>query len=194
VIEKYKYDAFGAPTIYPPSPPSATPRPASIYNNRFLFTGREYAATYRGTYIPAFTFYEYRARAYNPTFGRSPKSGAFRKTESLGRYAARTGATRAANHQEAAQLFSIASRRGGFQTEFLSITTHQFEKLKNQIASSSAANHPSSHPNWKSSKATAHYLRSGRDNCSLFAACRAGGRRGRCPQHKNYNQKNARKK
>src|SRR4029077_5769399 len=40
------------------------------YNNRFLFTGREYAATYRGTYTALFAFYEYRARAYNPTLGR----------------------------------------------------------------------------------------------------------------------------
>jgi RHS repeat-associated protein len=61
VIERYRYDAFGAPTIYPPSP-SATPRPASIVSNRFLFTGREYAAN--------FGFYEYRARAYHPGLGR----------------------------------------------------------------------------------------------------------------------------
>jgi RHS repeat-associated protein len=42
----------------------------SNYRNRFLFTGREYAATYAGTYIAAFNFYEYRARAYNPVLGR----------------------------------------------------------------------------------------------------------------------------
>jgi RHS repeat-associated protein len=36
--------------------------PTTNYNNRFLFTGREYAAT--------LGFYEYRARAYNPTLGR----------------------------------------------------------------------------------------------------------------------------
>ena len=43
----------------------------TIYDNRFLFTGREYAATYRSIYnTPAFNFYEYRARAYNPTLGR----------------------------------------------------------------------------------------------------------------------------
>jgi RHS repeat-associated protein len=62
VIEKYKYDAFGATTIYPPAPPTATPRPASVRSNRFLFTGREYAA--------AFGFYEYRARTYHPALGR----------------------------------------------------------------------------------------------------------------------------
>jgi RHS repeat-associated protein len=59
VIEKYKYDAFGKPTIYAPN---GTERATSLYKNRFLFTGREYAAT--------FGFYEYRARAYNPTLGR----------------------------------------------------------------------------------------------------------------------------
>jgi RHS repeat-associated protein len=53
VIESYRYDAFGAPTTISSS---------GTYNNRFLFTGREYAAT--------FGFYEYRARAYNPTLGR----------------------------------------------------------------------------------------------------------------------------
>src|SRR5204862_3298147 len=59
VIEKYRYDAFGAPTIYNGS---NTQLSASAYNNRFLFTGREYAST--------FGIYEYRARAYNPTLGR----------------------------------------------------------------------------------------------------------------------------
>jgi RHS repeat-associated protein len=59
VIEKYKYDAFGAPTIYNASGMQIS---TSTYNNRFLFTGREYA--------PTFGFYEYRARAYNPTLGR----------------------------------------------------------------------------------------------------------------------------
>jgi RHS repeat-associated protein len=65
--ERYRYDAFGAPSIYTPS---WTARSSTIYDNRFLFTGREYAATYRSTNIPAFKFYEYRARAYNPTLGR----------------------------------------------------------------------------------------------------------------------------
>jgi RHS repeat-associated protein len=67
IIEKYKFDAFAAPTIYNGA---GTELSASAYNNRFLFTGREYAATYAGTYVPAFTFYEYRARAYNPVLGR----------------------------------------------------------------------------------------------------------------------------
>ncbi len=68
VIERYRYDAFGAPTIYTST--WAT-RSNTIYDNRFLFTGREYAATYRSTYTTsAFNFYEYRARAYNPILGR----------------------------------------------------------------------------------------------------------------------------
>jgi len=58
-VEKYRYDAFGKPTIYNSS---NTQLSASAYNNRFLFTGREYAAT--------FGFYEYRARAYHPGLGR----------------------------------------------------------------------------------------------------------------------------
>jgi len=59
---------FGAPTIYAPNWIS---RSATLYDNRFLFTGREYAATYRSTYTnAAFNFYEYRARAYNAKLGR----------------------------------------------------------------------------------------------------------------------------
>jgi RHS repeat-associated protein len=61
VIERYKYDAFGAPTIYEPSPSLVT-RPSSLFGNRFLFTGREYAEK--------FGVYEYRNRAYHPGLGR----------------------------------------------------------------------------------------------------------------------------
>src|SRR6266540_4037065 len=57
--EWHKYDAFGAVRILAPN---GTERTTSLYKNRFLFTGREYAAT--------FGFYEYRARAYSPTLGR----------------------------------------------------------------------------------------------------------------------------
>src|SRR6266508_2023979 len=57
--EWHKYDAFGAVRILAPN---GTERATSLYKNRFLFTGREYAAT--------FGFYEYRARAYNPKLGR----------------------------------------------------------------------------------------------------------------------------
>jgi RHS repeat-associated protein len=60
VIEKYRYDVFGAPTILDPD--GVTVRTASIVSNRFLFTGREYNAL--------FGFYEYRARAYHPGLGR----------------------------------------------------------------------------------------------------------------------------
>jgi RHS repeat-associated protein len=54
VIEKYKYDAFGAPTITHLLGPAT--------NNRFMFTGREYMST--------FGIYEYRNRAYHPGLGR----------------------------------------------------------------------------------------------------------------------------
>ena len=39
IIERYRYDAFGAPAIYAPN---WTVRTGSSYGNRFLFTGREY--------------------------------------------------------------------------------------------------------------------------------------------------------
>jgi len=67
IIESYRYDAFGAVAMYNGG---GTQISSTAYNNRFLFTGREYAATYQKTYVPAFKFYEYRARAYNPTLGR----------------------------------------------------------------------------------------------------------------------------
>jgi RHS repeat-associated protein len=67
VIESYKYDAYGAVAMYNGAGAQIA---STAYNNRFLFTGREYAATYQKTYVPAFNFYEYRARAYNPQLGR----------------------------------------------------------------------------------------------------------------------------
>jgi len=69
VLEKYAYDAFGVPTFMDSNGNNLNPN-ATAYNNRFLFTGREYAGTYRGTYVSTFSFYEYRARAYNPQLGR----------------------------------------------------------------------------------------------------------------------------
>ena len=59
VTEKYKYDAFGAPTMYNAGGAVIT---SSAYGNRALFTGREYDST--------FGIYEYRARAYHPGLGR----------------------------------------------------------------------------------------------------------------------------
>jgi RHS repeat-associated protein len=53
-IEKYRYDAFGAPTTLEPI--------LGYFNNRFKFTGREYQE--------AFGIYEYRHRAYHPGLGR----------------------------------------------------------------------------------------------------------------------------
>ena len=58
VLEKYAYDAFGVATFMDSNGNNLNP-PATAYNNRFLFTGREYAATYRGTYVSTFSFYEY---------------------------------------------------------------------------------------------------------------------------------------
>jgi RHS repeat-associated protein len=52
-IEKYSYDAYGAPT---------TTYSGGSFNNRFKFTGREYASSSG--------IYEYRNRAYHPGLGR----------------------------------------------------------------------------------------------------------------------------
>jgi RHS repeat-associated protein len=60
LLEKYRYDVFGTPTIRD-GDNHLLPNGSSV-SNRFMFTGREYAA--------AFKFYEYRARAYHPGLGR----------------------------------------------------------------------------------------------------------------------------
>ena len=60
LIEQYRYDAFGTPTI---RDGSGTVIGASAIGNRFMFTGREWAPMNLG-------FYEYRARAYHPGVGR----------------------------------------------------------------------------------------------------------------------------
>jgi RHS repeat-associated protein len=54
LIEKYRYDAFGATTTLEPV--------LGYFNNRFRFTGREY--------LEPFGIYEYRNRAYHPGLGR----------------------------------------------------------------------------------------------------------------------------
>ncbi len=58
-IEKYTYDAFGAPTI---TSWTGQPRTESAYGNRFMFTGREYLAPTG--------LYDYRNRIYSPVIGR----------------------------------------------------------------------------------------------------------------------------
>lgn len=68
VLERYKFDAFGKPVIYNAAGTIIYDAAAGIftgsaYNNRFLFTGREWAPANLG-------FYEYRARAYHPGSGR----------------------------------------------------------------------------------------------------------------------------
>ena len=59
VVEKYRYDAFGTPTILSAN---NEPRGASWHFNRFMFTGREYDSE-TGNYY-------YRARYYSPKLGR----------------------------------------------------------------------------------------------------------------------------
>jgi RHS repeat-associated protein len=63
LIEQYRYDAFGAPTIRDGHGQLVNPPGVSAIGNRFMFTGREWAPVNVG-------FYEYRARAYHPGLGR----------------------------------------------------------------------------------------------------------------------------
>jgi RHS repeat-associated protein len=59
VLESYRYDAFGKPGVFSSTSQQLN---ASAFNNRFMFTGREYVAN--------FGVYEYRNRAYHPGLGR----------------------------------------------------------------------------------------------------------------------------
>ena len=57
IIESYKYRCLWR-AVHLRTRTTVTVHSASIYSNRFLFTGREYSSL--------FGFYEYRARAYHP--------------------------------------------------------------------------------------------------------------------------------
>ncbi|PYI94663.1 MAG: hypothetical protein DME97_01420 [Verrucomicrobia bacterium] len=59
VIERYKYDVFGAPGFFDGNGGTLS---SSSYDNRFLFTGREYYQTVG--------VYDYRNRFYSPALGR----------------------------------------------------------------------------------------------------------------------------
>jgi RHS repeat-associated protein len=59
IVEWYRYDAFGAPTFFNAASQQIG---GTNWDNRFLFTGREYVLT--------FSIYEYRNRAYHPGLGR----------------------------------------------------------------------------------------------------------------------------
>jgi RHS repeat-associated protein len=59
IVEKYRYDAFGKPTI---SDWNDNGRSSSIIGNRFMYTGREY--------IQELGIYDYRHRMYQPDLGR----------------------------------------------------------------------------------------------------------------------------
>jgi RHS repeat-associated protein len=59
VVEKYSYDIYGSPVI---KSPAGAVVPVSAFDNRFLFTGREY--------IPEAGLYDFRHRFYLPVIGR----------------------------------------------------------------------------------------------------------------------------
>jgi RHS repeat-associated protein len=59
VVERYSYDAFGKAYIFDAA---FNPLPASLQNNRFLFTGREW--------IAELNHYDYRNRVYSAELGR----------------------------------------------------------------------------------------------------------------------------
>ncbi|MEY2520294.1 MAG: hypothetical protein QOF24_2053 [Verrucomicrobiota bacterium] len=59
IVEQYDYDAFGYPYYYDASGNALS---ASAYDNRFLFTGREW--------IKDLKLYDYRNRMYQPELGR----------------------------------------------------------------------------------------------------------------------------
>ena len=59
LLESYRYDAFGAASVYDSS---GSALPASPRGNRFLFTGREH--------LSSVSLYDYRNRVYSASLGR----------------------------------------------------------------------------------------------------------------------------
>ena len=76
LVEKYRYDAFGATTILAPNNQTRT---TSLYGNRFMFTGREWDSTTQ--------LYHYRARDYSPTLGRFLQPDPIGYADSMNLYA-----------------------------------------------------------------------------------------------------------
>ena len=65
VLERYEYDAFGQPYCYDGATGAllkVNNRAASVWGNRFLFTGREW--------LSDFGVYDFRNRMYQPQLGR----------------------------------------------------------------------------------------------------------------------------
>ncbi len=60
IVERYAYSAYGVPLIFDAA--GTTPRSVSSYNNRYMYTGREWD--------PVIVQYHYRARMYDPALGR----------------------------------------------------------------------------------------------------------------------------
>ena len=58
-IEKYKYDAFGQPTV---TDWDGNARSTSAYGNRFMYSGRDY--------MSSLALYDMRSRVYDPVLGR----------------------------------------------------------------------------------------------------------------------------
>ncbi|HPA18509.1 MAG TPA: RHS repeat-associated core domain-containing protein [Verrucomicrobiae bacterium] len=59
IVEEYRYEAFGSPTIFDPSHSTLA---TFAFGNRFLFTGHEWDA--------ATGLYHYRARAHSAEMGK----------------------------------------------------------------------------------------------------------------------------
>jgi RHS repeat-associated protein len=75
VVEKYKYDIYGAPTITDGGGTPLSPTDESDYGNRFMFTGREYLAD--------IDLYDYRNRFYMPDIGETPDVGRWLQPDPL---------------------------------------------------------------------------------------------------------------
>lgn len=67
VMERYKYDVYGAPVIYNSG---GTVIAHSAWGNRFLFTGREWFGDVSVPDAASMPVYDYRNRIYSPTLGK----------------------------------------------------------------------------------------------------------------------------
>jgi RHS repeat-associated protein len=76
VVERYRYDAYGAPLFLDPG---SAPIPRSAVFNNLLFTGRYYE--------PESGLYDFRRRAYHPVLGRFLQRDPLGEAASLNLYA-----------------------------------------------------------------------------------------------------------
>jgi RHS repeat-associated protein len=112
IVERYAYSAYGAPTI---TDGSGSGRSASVYGNRYTYTGREWDA--------ALLMYHYRARMYDSSLGR------FCSRDPV----AALGGVTAAVHEQLARLYSYCRNHPSRYVDPMGLQEEDPETLIDQL-------------------------------------------------------------